>query len=692
MKNSTPYSKSFASNSYWVCMVVLLIVLMASCNGNNRSRPKGANVADPGDSIQMYLDRNASDTLPDSQRDASLTKALEFVRGLPDDTLKKSKLLEIRKRFLDDSDLESFKQVNEDILQLSVLLKDSVELASSYYNTGYYYFKEEKFDSAFNNYYRSERIYNQLNNDFDTGKALLAMAILQKNVKDYVGSESSSVQAIEYFTPFDDYRYLASANNNLAIISKDLGKYEEAIEYNQRALDFRKKLKNNKLLQVSSLNNIGIVYRSSGNYEEAIDYFNQGLAFDSLFKKKPLTYARLLDNIAYAKFLSGEKDRMPGLFEEALQIRDSLGDNLGAVTSHLHLANYFKEQDVSEKAIQNAKMALSISERLSYPSGILESLLLLSEVSDVADAVDYSKEYIKLNDSIELIERAYRDQFARIRFETDAIETENTEVNRRNKQLFIGLLSLLAVFLLAYIFIQQKLNKKELLFRESQQMANEEIYNLMLTQQLKLEEGKQLEKKRLSEELHDGVLGRLFGTRLSLDSLNTKNDKEAVQNRLKYLEELKNIETEIRQISHGLNSTIFAKDVVFTEVVEQLVEIQNTLKNNVPQQFQFKNDDTIHWEEMPNNIKVHLYRIVQEALQNIQKHANASKGIVSFTRDGRDIVLRIVDDGAGMIVNKVKKGIGLKNISSRVKQMKGILKVESEKGKGTEIMVKINYQ
>jgi len=268
----------------------------------------------------------------------------------------------------------------------------------------------------------------------------------------------------------------------------------------------------------------------------------------------------------------------------------------------------------------------------------------------------------------------------------------STFLTSSNNFCHCGLLSLLAAFLLAYIFIQQQLNKKELQFRESQQMANEEIYNLMLTQQLKLEEGKQLEKKRLSEELHDGVLGKLFGTRLSLDSLNTKNDSEAVQNRLKYLEELKNIETEIRQISHGLNSTMFSKDVVFTEVIEQLVEIQNTLTNDSKNRYKFKNDNTIHWEEMPNNIKVHLYRIVQEALQNIQKHANANNSIVSFEREGRDIVLKIVDDGVGMMINKVKKGIGLKNISSRVKQMKGTLKVESEKEKGTEITVKINYQ
>jgi signal transduction histidine kinase len=212
----------------------------------------------------------------------------------------------------------------------------------------------------------------------------------------------------------------------------------------------------------------------------------------------------------------------------------------------------------------------------------------------------------------------------------------------------------------------------------------------MLAQQLKLEEGKQLEKKRFSEELHDGVLGRLFGARLSLDSLNAKNDEDSVEARLKYIEELKSIETEIRQISHGLNSTVFSRDILFTEAIEQLIEIQNTLESNNPSKYQFINDYIIHWESMPNNIKVHLYRIVQEALQNIHKHAMAKNGVVSFIKEKDDILLRIEDDGSGMVINKVKKGIGLKNIKSRVEQMKGILKVDSEKGKGTTITVKIS--
>ena len=686
---SSPIStKLFKISLRWAAFGLLLLV--SSCDfGPNKSVGNGERY--PAlDSVDLYLQRSKEQGLTKEESLSYLAEALKFTRNLKEDTLQRAKLSEIRAEYFGYNELEAYRSVNTEIRILAEKLDDSLEIADSYFRLGYYYFKKEEVDSAFNYYYQAERMYERINDPFNSGKALVSMAILQKNVKDYVGSESSSVRAIEYLTPLEDLRYLASANSNLAIISKDLGKFEEAIEYNQKALEFRKKLKSNKTLQVSSLNNIGIVYSSNGQYEEAIKYFNRGLTFDSLFQIRPLTYVRLLDNLAYTKFLSGQTEGLPELLLHPLFLRDSLQDNSGIITSYLHLANYYKTMDSIPKANYYAKKALKTSERLQYQSGKLESLLLLSETSEIHEAIDYAKSYISINDSLQTQERAFRDQFARIRFETEKIEIENTAVTRRNKQLFIGLLGLLAIFLLVYIIIQKKLNQKEMLFRESQQTANEEIYNLMLAQQLKLEEGKQMEKRRFSEELHDGVLGRLFGARLSLDSLNTKFDEDGVQARLKYLEELKSIENEIREISHGLNSTIFSRDVLFTEVIEQFIEFQNTLDTNNPSKYQFINNYIIHWEEMPNNVKVHLYRIVQEALQNIHKHAMAKNGTVSFIKEKNDILLRIEDDGMGMMVNKVKKGLGLKNIKSRVAQMKGILKVDSEKGRGTTITVKIS--
>ena len=211
----------------------------------------------------------------------------------------------------------------------------------------------------------------------------------------------------------------------------------------------------------------------------------------------------------------------------------------------------------------------------------------------------------------------------------------------------------------------------------------------MLTQQDKIEEGRAQEKKRISEELHDGILGRLFGTRLSLDSLNENVDKDTVQNRSEYIKELKAIEEEIRKISHDLN-TDFVSGSKFFDIIKTLVENQTKAYNL---DYELNKKDDINWEDIPNKTKINFYRIIQESLQNIYKHADAKLVKINFELKNDYILLEITDDGSGFDINRVKKGIGLKNIASRVKDLGGDLNINSMRGNGTTILVLIpnNY-
>jgi two-component system NarL family sensor kinase len=280
-----------------------------------------------------------------------------------------------------------------------------------------------------------------------------------------------------------------------------------------------------------------------------------------------------------------------------------------------------------------------------------------------------------------------RNQFARIRFETDEIEKKNKEISKQ-KDLFIAISAVLVMFgIFVYIIRKQQERNKELKFSRAQQEKNEEIYNLMLSQQRKLEEGRQQEKKRISQELHDGVLSKLFGTRLNLDSLNMKNDQKAIQVRSKYIDELKSIEKEIRQISHDLNTEIYDSNLGYTEVISNLIASQALLGNL---EYKFQSDSDISWETISNKVKIHLYRIIQEALQNINKHANAKNIRITFKKIEETLLVSITDDGVGFDSSKIKNGIGLKNIKSRVKEIGGKLQLNSAVGGGTNININIS--
>ena len=124
------------------------------------------------------------------------------------------------------------------------------------------------------------------------------------------------------------------------------------------------------------------------------------------------------------------------------------------------------------------------------------------------------------------------------------------------------------------------------------------------------------------------------------------------------------------------------------DIVSELIEKQT---NAYQLSSSFDYTDDIHWETVPNKTKINIYRIIQESLQNIYKHANANSVKISIQLKNNVICLSILDDGDGFDVNKSKKGIGIKNINSRVSEVEGDAAFNSTLKKGTEVSITIPY-
>lgn len=657
--------------------------MLQSCNYSNKNG--AASPLSIQDSLVVILDEVINNNLNRNVTYSKLLRAHRMVEEVEIDSVRLNSLEKIAVESFKIKEYELTRKASIDLQNYALIIKDTLGIARSYYFLGNYYLEKGQNDSAANNFYYAERFYELIKDDYNAGRAALNLAISQKNIKDYIGSEQSTVKALQFFSKLDEEpdRLMGSAYSNLGIIAKETERYELAIDYHSRALEYRRDTEN-RSLEVSTLNNLGLVYTYKQDYEQAIRIFDQGLTYDSLLYKRPKTYVKLLDNKAFTRFLAGEQEGFPEQFLIPMRLRDSLNDRSGIVTSYIHLSEYYLAVDSLEQSQEFALKALAESKALGYQWGEQESLILLSRNSPPEQALAYNNRYITINDSMQLAERTFQDRFTRLRYETDIITTERNKVAQTNKKLVVILLSIIAFALMGYILIQRRANQKELKFQADQQKANEEIYSLMLSQKVKLEEGKQMEKQRISEELHDGILSKLFGARLSLDSLNAKVDSKSVGIRNSYIEELKNIESEIRSISHELNASSITKDIMYVDAVEKLLRDQCTLHNIA---FELTSDNKIAWDKMSNNKKVHLYRIIQEALQNIMKHAQAKEVSVQFAQVMEGVRLTITDNGVGMNTTRIKKGIGLKNIKSRVRQIQGRLDINSELGKGTKITV-----
>src|SRR5690606_17324377 len=198
-------------------------------------------------------------------------------------------------------------------------------------NLGYYFY-DKSIDSAYYYDNKAEKLYRALDDYFNTAVVLLDIALLQLDEKDYTGSEITSISGLFLLDKLKEtnevIRYKSYFYNNLGILFKELTQYEQSIDYNLKAINFKRRLKgNNQYLIDDQINNLANVYKSSKNYDLAITYYNEIFENKTLMSERPDFYAVVLDNYAHTRFLSENYDDLPELFLKALKICDSLGDS-----------------------------------------------------------------------------------------------------------------------------------------------------------------------------------------------------------------------------------------------------------------------------------------------------------------------------------------------------------------------------
>ena len=420
---------------------------------------------------------------------------------------------------------------------------------------------------------------------------------------------------------------------------------------------------------------------------EARMNFEKALINDSLEIKNSALYARLYDNLTYSKFLLNKNQNLETEFQKALNIRDGMDNVSGIVISKLHLSEYYAYKKNTIKAITFARDAHDLAQSVNNYKDQLSALLLLSKI-DLNNSSNYLNKYVKLNDSLQIEERAIRNKFTRIRFETDEYIEQTEKLSREN--LLITIIGIGALLLIGSVFVirLQRAKNKHLLLEQVQNNDREQIYQLIIDQQTKLEEGRVSERIRISEELHDGILGSMYGTRMGLGFLEIEGNNETKIKLDAHLKEMLQIEKEIRAVSHALQSEILKSDSNYINTIKAYLEKVNQNSNLI---VTFDNDDPILWDKVSTEIKMNLFRIIQETYYNTLKYAEAKNFKVSFSLKDEFINLVIEDDGIGFNINKVKKGIGIINMKNRIEHLQGNINIHSSLNNGTMISVSIKY-
>jgi len=245
--------------------------------------------------------------------------------------------------------------------------------------------------------------------------------------------------------------------------------------------------------------------------------------------------------------------------------------------------------------------------------------------------------------------------------------------------IFFRLAATLLVLTLIFLYVNSKL-KKIKLERERQNRFSKQLI-----------ESQEEERKRLSKELHDSLGQNLLVIKNLLHIYQSSDVRE--DNELENISDLiKETIGEVKEIS----TTLHPHQLERLGLKKALISMINKISQSVSIKFNYEIDDIAGL--IPKEAEINIFRIVQESANNIIKHSQATSANILLKNRDNLIEIIVEDNGKGFdiyekeIQGKLIEGLGLKSLKERARLLNGDFNIESSKGKGTKIIIKINKQ
>lgn len=654
-----------------------IISILSGCSQmGNQPESNPAN-----DSVQKYLALAENDSLDFKKRVQYNDKALSFIDLRRNDSLTIKNLYSISYKYYVFNQTKSLKKTAELILKKSERVNDSSGLGYANRCLGLYYMSKSDNEKAIEYLFTAKKIFSSLKKRSYSNRVKLDILLTQSYACDYLGSNKTAFELLKSNVTKEDKRIKYFCFNIIANNLSGLKLHSKAIEYYLKA----EKNSSSESQKYTIYNNISHEYINLKKHQNATVYLLKIISSKKNKKKFPNEYAIAESLFGLNEIESRKKIEVLELLMDADSILLSTNSMNGYNYNLLNLSKLYSIKRDSTKAIYYAKKAVKISEDYKNPTDVLLSLSQLIKI-DRNNASKNALKYIAVSDSLQLKERNFRDKFAQMQFETEEINQQKETALKQRTLFLIITVAVLFIALLIFIIARQRLKQKELVLRNTQQKANEEIYQLMLVQKTKEDEARLEEKKRIAMELHDGVMNKLTSTRLNLSVLSFKRDYETIERCLPHIEEIKAIENEIRNLTHNLNQKTMLSENSYEKLLTDLILELNQISSV---NFELVIERAVNWEQTNDIQKMNLYRILQEACQNINKHSESQKANIHFFINRNKLCLTVVDDGIGIQPNNPKKGIGLKNIKYRVKELNGKFNINSKVNQGTTLSISI---
>ena len=494
------------------------------------------------------------------------------------------------------------------------------------------------------------------------------------------------LNALKIYEGNKDSLGMAKVMVNMAVVYNHMGEKKKAIQYCERSKRiFKERDKNAHLVTLTNL----ALYQaydkqynaSEANYKEALQIANEDSNYNSLAH----IYSGLVD-VAYWK--KNYASMLP-YADRFKQVAATMQNDYVTLRANLSMGRALFFNNRLDEAEAYFKDALKQSDQLEDNELLKDvygmySYLLLRKGN--INAFDNYRQKIDSLSSLEnnnLVTRATKE--LETQYETkkkdDQIKIQSATI--KEKQLWNYLLggTIAALCIIGFISLRAYRQKQKAIEKEKQLTATKAVL-----------QGQDEERSRLAKDLHDGLGGMLSGIKFSFSNMKenmimTPDNHQAFARNMDMLD---GIIHELRRVAHNMMPESLIKFGLDTALRDMCNYVQQA--GALKASYQSLGLENI---SIDKNIAINIYRIVQELLNNIMKHAKATEALVQVAYNNGHFSITVEDNGSGFdtsIINKSKEqaGMGWASIQNRVDSLKGKMDVQSSVQKGTSVLIEFN--
>ncbi|RZJ35263.1 MAG: tetratricopeptide repeat protein [Flavobacterium sp.] len=660
---------------------VVVLLLLSFCVGCQNDPHSAAVQAIRRDIATAYIK-----SIPIQKRKVYNSRALNSVVTQKNDCETRDMLASIAGNSWYLQDLSSLRTATSKLRLLSVAVPDSVSLSKAWHFRGLL-FRDSSPDSSFVCFQNAFTIDRKLDDKRGQSKNLLNLAALQLKYGDYPGCESKVRIVLSLLKDMDEQGYLYfRCYELLGLMYYELVEIPQSIAYFNIAMTTAKSdgfTDQNRTMAIT-YNNLGNCYYKLRRFRTAINYYEKGLRLSDAVRDMRL-YAILLDNTGLAHYSNKNYENAHYFFLRSKYLNSKSGNVAAIVKTNLSLSQYYRINGDLTTAQRFIHSANDLANQYRLPRSQMQPLLYLANLYPQR-ASHIAHRYIHLRDSITLADRRIRNRFARREFNTDEMEEERGDA-KLTAYIFGGsaLVLIIGGFLI-YRIMEQRSKQRKLIFEQRQKKASNDIYRKMDERRKAVRNAQKMEKSRIATELQESIVTKLREARKNLLVIETKSDPETLTGCLNYLDDIQDLEKELRLVAHDLVEDRFSEHDNFNVILRTMLDEEKSV-----------NDAKVHinvsyevdWSAIRGKLKVTMFRILQQTVRHALRFGKPKNVYVTLDIDENMLQATIHDDGSEISPQKRRTKAMMKEVSPGLDSVSGTLDILSQPGNGTTIIVNL---